>query len=191
MNVIVDEKEEIKLSKEEKLLLALNEVNNFKLFQKVKFLYKKGLYSKEVVDNFDEESYIEISEKNIKGYSVLANEEGELFMVKALDADSETDVYGYEVLSLSNVTEEELKLLKDYKKPVCIVKIVLVSLNVLFLLLALFGFLSSLFDNLKTGEEVDFANALNSAFFIYGASVPVGLAALLLFFKGNKKCCKK
>ena len=83
MNIIVDEKVE-QLNKEEKLLLALNEVSNEKLFQKAKTLLKKGVYSKELVENFDEEAYIEVSPKTIKGYSLLTNDEGELFLVKAL-----------------------------------------------------------------------------------------------------------
>ena len=40
MNVIVDEKENVILTKEEKVLLALNEVTNMKLFKKDQFLFK-------------------------------------------------------------------------------------------------------------------------------------------------------
>ena len=63
MNVIVDEKEVVELSKEEKLLLALNEVENQRLYKKAKFLFTKGIYSKDTVEKFDEEAYVEVSSK--------------------------------------------------------------------------------------------------------------------------------
>ena len=188
MNVIVDEKENVTLTKEEKVLLALNEVTNMKLFKKAQFLFKKGLYEKQEVESFEEENYIEVSNKAIKGYSVLTNEEGELFLVKELKADSEAESYGYEVLSLPNVTEEEMSLLKEYKKPICIAKIALLCVYLLFLGLSLYGFLTSLFDGLGTGTLTD---ALGTSFLLYGTSSTIGLGILLLYFKGHKKCCKK
>ena len=186
MNIIVDEKVE-QLNKEEKLLLALNEVSNEKLFQKAKVLFKKGVYSKDLVENFDEEAYIEVSPKTIKGYSLLTNDEGELFLVKALKADSETDVYGVEVLSLPNVTDEEMKTLADYKKPVCITKIVVFSFFSLFMLIGLYSFLYLFFESLSSGFDV----ALLSAFNYVGGYLLIGLGLLLLILKNNKKCCKK
>ena len=187
MNVIVDEKETVTLSKEEKLLLALNDVADAKLYKKALFLFKKGIYEKNEVEVFDEDGYIEVSNKTIKGYSVLTNEEGNLFLVKELKADSEAESYGYEVLSLPNVTEEEMSILKDYKKPVCVGKIALLSAYLLFLVLALFGFVTTLLDGLAGG----FSLALGESFLLFGASITLGLGLLLLYFKGHKKCCKK
>ena len=54
MDVIVEEKVVSEVSKEAKLLLALTEVQSKKLYEKAKFLYKKGIYSSEVVEKFDE-----------------------------------------------------------------------------------------------------------------------------------------
>ena len=63
-NIIVEEKNAVKLSKEEKLLLALNECNNRKLFQKAKVLFKLDLYSKNEVSSFDENAYVEVNHHN-------------------------------------------------------------------------------------------------------------------------------
>ena len=191
MNVIVDEKETLNLTKEEKLLLALNACNNKKLLCKAKFLYKIELYSKEVVEEFNEEAYIEVTSKTIKGYSLLTNDEGQLFLVKELQADNETDSYGYEVLSLANPTEDEMKELIECNKPLNVGRLVLFCVISLFTLLALIGFLTTFFDGLAESGEVDFITALMNPFFVYGASLMIGLASLLSFFKGNKKCCKK
>ena len=191
MNVIVDEKETVKLGKNEVLLLALNDCNNKKLFQRAKFLFKLGLYSKEEVASFDEEAYIEVSSKTIKGYSLLTDEEGELYLVKELQADSETDSYGYEVLALANPSEDEMRELMHCHKPVCVGKIVLVCAISLFTLLALVGFFKAYFDGLASTGEVDALAALEMPFLCYGASVILGLSSLLLAFKGNKKCCKR
>ena len=190
---IVEEKQVEKLTKEEKLLLALNEVNNMHLYNKAKTLFKKELYSKDVVENFDEDAYVEVSPKLIKGYSLLTNEMGELLLVKALKADSETDVYGVEVLSLANVSEEEMKLLQDYKKEVCVVKVVLLSLFGLLLAIGFYNFLYNLFENLKNAStgELQLSDALTVAFFYAGGFTLVGLGLLLLFLKSPKKCCKK
>ena len=187
MDIIVEEKVSENLNKEDKLLLALNEVSNMKLFKKAQFLFKKGIFEKNEVAKFDEENYIEVSNKLIKGYSVLTNEEGNLFLVKELKADSEAESYGFEVLSLPNVTEEEMSLLREYKKPVCVGKIVLLSAFLLFLGLAIYGFVTSLLDGLSAG----FDEALSTSFLLYGVSSTLGLGLLLLYFKGNKKCCKK
>ena len=54
MEMIKEEKVETELTKEEKLANALAFVHDEKLLQKAKFLYSKGLYSKETVENFDE-----------------------------------------------------------------------------------------------------------------------------------------
>ena len=188
MDIIVEEKEVNELTKEEKVLLALNELENQKLYKKAVFLFKKGLYSKELVEKFDEEAYIEVSPKTIKGYSVLSNEEGELFLVKALNADSEADVYGFEVLSLPNVTEDELKALHEYKKPVCIVKLVLLALYVVFLLLGLYSFLVTLFDSIQPNG---FDASLATAYLFAGGYVTIGIGLLMLILKKDKKCCKK
>ena len=190
---IVEEKQVENLTKEEKLLLALNEVNNMHLYKKAKVLFKKELYSKEVVEKFDEEAYVEVSSKTIKGYSVLTNEMGDLVLVKALNADSETDVYGVEVLSLANVSEEEMKVLHDYKKTVCVGKVVVLSAFGLFLFFGLYTFLYNLFENIKNAStgELQFSDALTVAFFYGGGYVLIGLGLLLIFLKGHKKCCKK
>ena len=190
---IVEEKQVENLTKEEKLLLALNEVNNMHLYKKAKVLFKKELYSKQVVDKFDEEAYVEVSPKTIKGYSLLTNDMGDLVLVKALNADSETDVYGVEVLSLANVSEEEMKVLHDYKKSICVGKVVALSAFGLFLFFGLYTFLYNLFENIKNAStgEVQFADALTIAFFYGGGYVLIGLGLLLLFLKGHKKCCKK
>ena len=188
MNVIVDEKEVVELSKEEKLLLALNEVENQRLYKKAKFLFTKGIYSKETVEKFDEEAYVEVSSKSIKGYSVLADEEGNLFLVKAMKADTECDVYGFEVLSLANVTDEEMKTLQEYKKPVCILKLVLLGLYILFLLAGLYTFFVNIFDSIQASG---FDAALSTSYFFAGGFVTIGIGLLLLILKKDKKCCKK
>ena len=189
MNVIVDEKETIKLSKEEKLLLALNDCNNKKLYKKAELLFKLELFSKEEVKEFDETLYIEVSPKTIKGYSLLSNDEGNLFLVKELRADSEADSYGFEVLSLANPTDEELKELTECHKPVCVVKLVLFSLYSLFLLLALVGFVVAYFDGYASANGP--FDALSYPFLCFGSSVVLGLGLLLLILKNNKKCCRK
>ena len=187
MNIVEEKEVEVKLSKEEKLLLALNEVNNMNLYKKAKTLFKKEIYSKEVIENFDEEAYVEVSSKTIKGYTLLTNELGQLFLVKALKADSETDVYGVEVLSLPNVSDEEMKVLADYKKTICVGKIVVLSFYSLFMLIGLYCFLYLLFESLSSGLEI----ALLSAFNYVGGYILIGLGLLLVFLKGHKKCCKK
>ena len=187
MDVIVEEKVVSEVSKEAKLLLALTEVQSKKLYEKAKFLYKKGIYSSEVVEKFDEEAYIEVSPKSIKGYSVLQNEDGDLLLVKALNADTETDVYGFEVLSFPTVTDEEMKVLVEYKKPICIVKLSLFCLYVLMLLLALYTFLVNLFDSIQGGFDA----ALSTAFLFAGGYATIGFGLLLLILKKEKKCCKK
>ena len=189
MNIIVDEKETVKLSKEEKLLLALNDCNNKKLLKRAQILYKLELYSKEEVTDFDENLYIEVSPKTIKGYSLLKNEEGELFLVKELKADNEADSYGYSVLSLANPTDDELKQLMECNKPVCVGKIVLLCVFTFFLFLALLGFVTTYLDGLESAKNA--IDALTTPFLCYGTSVVLGFGLLLLFFKGNKKCCKK
>ena len=188
-NIIVEEKNAVKLSKEEKLLLALNECNNRKLFQKAKVLFKLDLYSKNEVSSFDENAYVEVSPKTIKGYTLVTNDEGDLLLVKELRADSETDSYGYEVLSLANPTDEEMAQLLSCFKPVCVGKIILFCLYSLFLLLAIVGFVTGYFDGLATATSA--LDALSYPFLCYGASVVIGLGLLLLILKGNKKCCKK
>lgn len=188
MNVIVEEKEVIDVSKEAKLIMALNEVECKKTYLKAKFLYKKGIYSKSTVDNFDEEAYIEVSPKTIKGYSVLQNEDGQLFLVKAMNADSETDVYGFEILSFPTVSDEEMKVLREYKKPVCLVKLALFSVYVLFLLLGLYTFLVSFFNTI---QAEGFDGALFTSYFCAGGFVTVGFGLLLLILKKEKKCCRK
>ena len=188
MNVIVEEKETVQLTKEEKLLLALNEVENQKLFKKAKLLFQKEIYSKQTVEKFDEEAYVEVSPKTIKGYSVLTNEEGNLYLVKAMNADAETDVYGFEVLTLPNVTDEELKVLMEYKKPVCVLKIVLLSLYLLFLSLGVYSFFVTIFDYIQT---YGFSDALSNAYLFSGSAVTLGIGLLMLILKKEKKCCKK
>ena len=190
---IVEEKEVVKLSKEEKLLLALNEVDNMNLYKKAKTLFKKEIYSKEIVENFDEEAYVEVSPKTIKGYTLLTNDEGELFLVKALKADSETDVYGVEVLSLPNVSEDEMKALSNYKKTICVGKVAILALFGLFLFFGLYSFLFNLFENIKStpSGEIQFSEALTVAFLYAGGYVLIGLGLLLVFLKNHKKCCKK
>ena len=190
---IVEEKEVVKLSKEEKLLLALNEVDNMNLYKKAKTLLKKEIYSKEIDENFDEEAYVEVSPKTIKGYTLLTNDEGELFLVKALKADSETDVYGVEVLSLPNVSEDEMKALSNYKKTICVGKVAILALFGLFLFFGLYSFLFNLFENIKSTQsgEIQFSEALTVAFLYAGGYVLIGLGLLLVFLKNHKKCCKK
>ena len=191
MDIIVEEKVSENLNKEDKLLLALNDCNNKKLFKKAQFLYKLELYSKEEAESFDEEAYIEVSQKTIKGYSLLQNEEGDLLLVKVLQADSEAESYGYEVLTLANPTDEEMMELQHCHKPVCVGRIVLLCAISLFTLLALVGFFKAYFDGLASTGEVDALAALEMPFLCYGASIIIGLGSLLLSLKGNKKCCKK
>ena len=188
MSMIVDETKQETFTKNEVLLLALNEVENKKLYNKALFLFKKGIYESNTVEKFDEEAYIEVSPKTIKGYSVLQDPEGNLLLVKALNADTETDVYGFEVLTFPEVTDEEMKALHEFKKPVCVAKISLLSVYVLFLLLGLYSFLVTLFDYIG---EAGFDTALANAYFFAGGFVTLGLGLLMLILKKGHKCCKK
>ena len=129
-----------------------------------------------------------MSSKSIKGYSVLADEEGNLFLVKAMKADTETDVYGFEVLSLANVTDEEMKTLQEYKKPVCVLKFVLLGLYSLFLLAGVYTFFVNIFDSIQ-GSGFD--AALSTSYFFAGGFVTIGIGLLMLVLKKDKKCCKK
>ena len=128
MSLIVDEQLKENLTKEEVLLLALNEASDKKTYEKAIFLFKNELYTKEIVDNFNEENYEEVYPKTIKGYSLVRDEMGNLYLVKAMKADEETDVFGYDVLSLPNVSEEELKTLHHHYKRPCIFKGILIVL---------------------------------------------------------------
>lgn len=187
MNVIVDEKEEVKLTKEEKLLLALNECSNKELYEKARFLYKFDLYSKEIVEKFDEEAYIEVYPKQIKGYSLVTNEQGDLFLVKELQADSEADSYGYEVLSLANPTDDEMKVLLHHHRPVCILKYVILVTMLLFLGLGFYSFFVNFFDYL---QDYGFNATLFNAFDLSGGYIIIGLGLLLLYLKKGK-CNRK
>ena len=188
MSMIVEETAKATFTKDEVLLLALNEVENQKLYKKAVVLFKKGIYATETVESFDEEAYIEVSTKTIKGYSLLQDCEGNLLMVKALNADTESDVYGYEVLSFPNVTDEEFKILLEYKKPVCVGKILLLGVYILFLLISLYSFLVNFFDIIGTNG---FDVALSNAFFYAGGYFTLGLGLLILILKKGHKCCKK
>lgn len=191
MEMIKEEKEEIVLTKEEKLANALSFVKDEKLLKKAKFLYSKGLYSKEAVENFDESLYTDITTKEFKGYSLLTNELGELFFVKPLNAEDESAVYAHEVVSLANVTDEEMHLLHHYKRPVPVSSIITLSSLLVFTLVSLYAFVFGLFEYLEGG----FSYALITAFLSTGASLAVCIAALAIIFtrpRSKHGCkCKK
>ena len=187
MSMIVEETAKNTFTKDEVLLLALNEVENQKLYKKAVFLFKKGIYATEQVETVDEEAYIEVSTKTIKGYTLVQDSEGNLLLVKALNADTETDVYGFEVLTFPNVTDEEMKTLHEYKKPVCGVKIALLSAYILFLALGVYAFIFNLLEYFEQGFDA----ALTYAYLYAGGYVTLGFGLLLLMLKKGHKCCKK
>lgn len=191
MEMIKDEKEEVVLTKEEKLANALALVNDEKLLRKAKFLYQKGLYSKDSVENFDDSLYTDITTRLYKGYSLLTNESGELFFVKELDTEEESPVYAHEIISLANVTEEQMHILHNYKRPLPILSIAALALLLAFTLLSLYVFVFGFFEYAEGG----FSNALLYAYLSTGGSVAICVSALAIIFarpKPKHGCkCKK
>ena len=185
---IVEEKVEV-VSKEEKLNEALELVERQRLAKKAKFLYKKGLYSKESVDKFDEEKYTDITINTFKGYALLQGAEGELVYVKALAADSETEVYAYEVVSLANVCCDDMQKLMEYKKPLPVLNIVLISVYVLFYVFGLIVFFCTFFDTIANG----FTYALTQSYWTAGGFLLIAtpLFPILLPKKPHHCKCKK
>lgn len=193
MSLIVDEKVRENLTKEEVLLLALNEAEDKKAYEKAKFLFKNELYSEETVENFNEENYDEVYPKTLKGFSLVRNQEGNLYLVKALNADEETDVYGYKVLALPNVNDDEFKtLLHHYRRP-CLVKAVVLGLFVLSILAGFAAAFFTFFENVQNANtmELQIGYALSISFMYAGGFVTLALGLLLLYLKKDKKCCKK
>lgn len=187
-NLNIETEEIVELTKEEKLANAITFVRDEELNKKAKTLFKKGLFSKEVVEKFDENLYTDITIKPYSGYSLVMNEAKEMFYVKELKADSETASYGFELISFPNVTEEEYKILQNYKKPLPILDIVLVSLLSLFTLLSMVAFFINFFNVIEQGFEI----ALGMAFLYSGTGIVCGFGFLALYFKKNKKCkCRK
>ena len=150
MSNIVDEKLDV-VSKEEKLNQALDLVERQKLAKKAKFLYKKGLYSKETVSTFDDSNYKDVTVNLYKGYALLQGEDGQLVYIKELAADSETEVYAYEVVSLANVCCDDMHKLMEYKKPAPVLNIVLLSVYGLFYVLGLIVFFCTFIESLQGG----------------------------------------
>ena len=190
MEIIKEEVNEVELSKEEKLLNALTLVHDEQLFNKAKFLYQKELYTKEVVKEFDETLYTDITVKIFKGYSLYTNENGSLLFVKELDAEADSPVYGYEIVSLADVTDEQMHILKNYKRPVAVLPVLSLSTLLLFSLLTLYTFIFGFLEYLENG----FSNALLYAYLSVGSSLAICLAAIALIFAKSKKhgCkCKK
>ena len=193
MSLIIDEQVKENLTKEEVLLLALNEASDKKSYEKALFLYKNELYTKELVENFNEDNYVEVYPKTIKGYSLVRDEEGNLYLVKAMKADEETDVFGYEVLSLPNPTDEEMMILHhNFKRP-CILKAILLIGFVLAILTGIIATFFVFFENVQNANtnEMQIGYALSMAFMYAGGFVTVSLGLLLLFLKKDKKCCRK
>ena len=188
MEMIKEEKVETELTKEEKLANALAFVHDEKLLQKAKFLYSKGLYTTESVENFDESLYTDITTKEFKGYSLLTNEEGELFFVKELDAEDESPVYAHEVISLANVTDEQMHILHHYKRPLPILSLVSLSALLLFTLLSLYVFVFGFFEYASSG----FSNALLYAYLSTAGSVAICISAFAVIFAKprHKHSCK-
>ena len=193
MSLIVDEKVKENLTKEEVLLLALNEADDKETFEKAKFLFKNELYVEETLEKFNEEDYEEVYPKTVKGYSLVRNQEGNLYFVKALNADEEAEVYGYKVLALPNVSDEEMKKLHHHYKRPCILKGVLVSLLVLCVLAGLAATFFVFFENVqnKSTMEMQFAYAFSMAYMYAGGFTTLGFGLLALVLKKDKKCCKK
>ena len=189
MSMIVDENLNT-VTKEEVLANLLVEADNKALFEKAKTLFKIGVYSKETVEVFDEEAHTEVYPKTVKGYSLVKDSEGNLKFIKVLKADSETDSYGYEVLSLPSVTDEELKKLCVLKRPCNVLKIVLLVVYILLLGLGLYSYITTFFDTLGA-QGSTFESALFESFFYIGGSVTIGFGLLLLILKKDKKCCRK
>lgn len=193
MSLIVDEKVKENLTKEEVLLLALNEADDKETFEKAKFLFKNELYVEETLEKFNEEDYEEVYPKTVKGYSLVRNQEGNLYFVKALNADEEAEVYGYKVLALPNVSDEEMKKLHHHYKRPCILKAVVVSLLVLGVLAGLAATFLVFFENVqnKSTMEMQFAYAFSMAYMYAGGFTTLGFGLLALVLKKDKKCCKK
>ena len=165
MSNIIEEKVDV-VSKEEKLTQALDLVERERIAKKAKFLYKKGLYSKETVNSFDDEQYTDLTINLFKGYALLQNAEGELFYVKELSSDSETEVYAYEVISLANVCCDDMHKLMEYKKPVPVLNIILLSVFALFYLAGLVSFFWYFFDTV--GEAGFIYTLINGMFYVGG-----------------------
>ena len=116
-----------------------------------------------------------------------------LYLVKSLNADEESDVYGYEVLSLPNVTEEEFKALAHHYRRPCPLKVVAAILFVLFILFGLSATFFAFFENLQNSQtgEIQLSMAFAVSYMYAGGFVTVALGLLLLVLKKDKKCCKK
>ena len=193
MSLIVDEQVKENLTKEEVLLLALNEASDKKAYEKALFLYKNELYTKEVVENFNEDNYVEVYPKTIKGYSLVRDEEGNLYLVKAMKADEETDVFGYDVLSLANPTDEEMVALHHHYKRPCVLKAILFVGFVLAIIAGLVATFFVFFENVQNAStgETQIGYALSMAYMYAGGFVTVSIGLLLLILNKNKKCCRK
>ena len=191
MEMIKEENVELELTKEEKLANALAFVNDVKLLKKAKFLYQKELYSKETVENFDESLYTDITTKTFKGYSLLTNEEGQLFFVKELEAEDESPVYAHEVISFADVTDEQMHVLAHYKRPINVVSVVTMVSLLFFTFISLYTIVFGFFEYLANG----LSNALLYAFLSCGSALAVCVAALAIIFakpKPKHGCkCKK
>lgn len=193
MSLIVDETVKENLTKEEVLLLALNEADDKATFEKAKFLFKNELYVEETLEKFNEEANEVVYPKTFKGYSLVRNQEGNLYFVKALNADDETDIYGYKVLALPNVDEDEMKKLRHHYHRPCILKAVLLSLLVLGVLAGLAATFIVFFENVqnKSTMEMQFDYAFSMAYMYAGGFTTLGFGLLALVLKKDKKCCKR
>jgi len=194
--IIKEEKELDTRTCDEKLADCLDEIECKHQTHLAKLLYKKGLYHQEEVKEFDLTSYEDFTYKSgVKGYSVYLSNEGQLVLVKELSAEEGDDAYGYNVIYLAKVNEEDMPKIMEYKPRLPIFTLICYGLFVLLLLLGFVDFFIVFFDTLSSG----FDYALQGSFFYIGGFLIVGLGLFILLTdklfgkkgpRGHKCCCK-
>lgn len=186
MEQLVEEKKE-EISLEEKLSMAFNEVDAEKYHRYAVIMYKKGLFQKEEVKDFNENEYTDVTFKNgYKGYMIYKDKDDILFMVKPLNAEDGEDVYAYDVLRLPKLSDEELIKAMAYKRSKPILTYVLLGFFGFALLLGLIDFFMIFFDSMSAG----FKDALLYAYFYSGGYITISLGILVLIsIKLKKSCC--
>lgn len=186
MNNLVENKELEQLSKEDRLVEALADIMNQKLTQKAIFLYKQGIYEKNIVDKFDVDLYEDVTyNSGYHGYQVLLDEEGNLFFAKELNVEEGESTYGYEIVSFPNVSDEEYHKLRHFYRPFPVLKAILIGGMLVFQILAIIGFFAVFFNILGTDG---FIVALANSFSFFGTAITLSFGLLCLILKKSCKC---
>ncbi|MFI3252053.1 MAG: hypothetical protein R3Y60_02815 [bacterium] len=85
-------------------------LNSYNLTQKAKFMYKNGfvgnVFQMENLSGYNDVTY----EKGFSGFTVLSNEEGDLFLALP-ETDEEENIFAYNVTPINKVTEEQYQSL--------------------------------------------------------------------------------